>query len=82
MFVNKLSHISHAHILKSKKFFNVKSSTYYFHMKIKMLAGFQICLSELLSGLAKTIHMNLVDEPFSNSIKEIFWEKFTMPKTN
>ena len=82
MFVNKLSNISRAHILKSKKFFNVKSSTYYFQMKIKILAGFQICMSVLLSGLAKTIHINLFDEPFGNSIKEIFWEKFTMPKNN
>ena len=28
-----------------KKCFNVKSSTYYFHMKTKILADFQICIS-------------------------------------
>ena len=32
-------------ISKSKKYFNVKSSTYYFHMKKKILADFQICIS-------------------------------------
>ena len=36
-------HISHAHISKSS--FNVKSSTYYFHMKTKIMADFQICIS-------------------------------------
>ena len=43
------SHISHAHISKSKRSFNVKSSTYYFHMKTKILADFQIWISVLLS---------------------------------
>ena len=33
------------HISKSKRCFNVKSSTYYFHMKKKILADFQICIS-------------------------------------
>ena len=37
--------ISRAHISKSKRYFNVKSSTYYFHMKTKILAYFQICIS-------------------------------------
>ena len=45
MFVNKISHISRAHILKSKMYFNVKSSTYYFHMKAKTLADFEMCIS-------------------------------------
>ena len=40
MFVNKLAHIS-----KSKRCSNVKSSTYYFHIKTKILADFQICVS-------------------------------------
>ena len=44
-FVNKLSHISSEHISKSKRCFNVKSSTYYFHVKTKILPGFQICIS-------------------------------------
>ena len=46
MFVNK--HFSNAHISKSKRFFKVKSSTHYFHMKAKILADFQICISVLL----------------------------------
>ena len=33
------------HILKSKRCFNNKSSTYYFHLKTKILAGFRICIS-------------------------------------
>ena len=33
IFVDKLSHISRAHISKSKPCFNVKSSTYYFHIR-------------------------------------------------
>ena len=45
MFVNKLFTISHAHISKSKGCFNLKSSAYYFHMKTKILADFQICVS-------------------------------------
>ena len=48
MFVNKLFTISRAHILKSKKCFNVKSSTFHFHMKTKTLADFQICISAAL----------------------------------
>ena len=33
------------HISKSKKCFNVRPLAYYFHMKTKMLADFQICIS-------------------------------------
>ena len=33
------------HISKNKRCFNVKYSTYYFHMKTKILADFQICIS-------------------------------------
>ena len=40
-------HISHvrAHVSQSKRCFNVKSSTYYFPMKTKILADFQIFVS-------------------------------------
>ena len=44
MFIN-FSHITYAHITKGKRSFNVKSSTYYFHMKMKKSANFQICIS-------------------------------------
>ena len=47
MFVNK--HISRAHISKSRRYFTANSSTYYFHMKTKILADFQICISVPLS---------------------------------
>ena len=47
MFVNNFSRISCANITESKSCFNVKSSTYYFHMK---LADFQICISVPLNG--------------------------------
>ena len=45
MFVNKLSHVSRAHISESKRLFNIKSSTYYFLIKRKILADFQTCIS-------------------------------------
>ena len=38
-------HISRAHISKGKECFNVKPSTNYFHMKTKIFADFQICIS-------------------------------------
>ena len=31
--------------VKIKSYFNAKSSTYYFHMKAKILEDFQICIS-------------------------------------
>ena len=46
------------HILKSKSRFNVKSSTCYFHMKMNILADFQICISVPLSetvGIASVL---------------------------
>ena len=55
MFVNKILHISRPHISKSKRCFNVKSSTCYFHMKTKILVDFQICIS---------LPLMLVDEEF------------------
>ena len=45
MFVNKLFTYLNAHISKSERCFNVKSSTYYFLMKTNILADFQICIS-------------------------------------
>ena len=46
MFVNKLW----THISNSKRCFDVKSSTSYFHVKTKILADFQICISVPLSS--------------------------------
>ena len=48
MFLNvckQTCNISHACISQSVKGFNVKSSTYYFHVTTKILADFQICIS-------------------------------------
>ena len=44
MSVNKLFTYLSTHILERKRCFNVKSSKY-FHMKTKILADFQICIS-------------------------------------
>ena len=44
MFVKNFSHISRVDISESKKCFNVKSTTYYFHRKAKILAGFKSAL--------------------------------------
>ena len=46
-FVNfsNFSHILRAHIWKSKRCFNVKSSTNYFQMTTKILADIRICIS-------------------------------------
>ena len=46
---------------KNKRSFNVKPSTYYFHMKTKILVDFQICISAPL-----TLHEKKKD--FSKSI--------------
>ena len=45
MFVNKLFIYLTCAYLKSQRCFNVKLSTYYFHIKMKILADFQICIS-------------------------------------
>ena len=42
MFVNN---ISRAHITESEWSFNVKSSTYHFHVRTNTLANFHICIS-------------------------------------
>ena len=65
MFVNKLFTYLTAHILKSKRCFNAKSLTHYFHMKTKnILADFQICINvplisqKLISGGIKVTKQN------------------------
>ena len=51
MFVNKLFTYFTVHIPKNKKGFNVKSSTYYFQMKTKILGDLQICINiPLITG--------------------------------
>ena len=38
-------HVSRGCILKRKRCFNVKFPTYYIHVKTKILADFEICIS-------------------------------------
>ena len=45
MFETNFSHISRVHISKSKRCFSLISSTYYFHLKTKIVADFEICIS-------------------------------------
>ena len=56
MFVNKVLCISRAHI--SKRSFNVISSTYCFHMKTKIWAGFQNCISVHLKVQSRKLCIN------------------------
>ena len=55
--------MSCAHISKSKRLFNVKPTTYHFHMKTDMLADFQICVSVpfnvfIIKSLVLTFYQN------------------------
>ena len=54
MFVKKLfTYLTRAY-LKSKRCFNVKYSIYYFYMKTKILADFQICISVSLKKVSRS----------------------------
>ena len=53
MLVNKFFTYLTVHISQSKRCFNVKHSTYHFHMKTKILADFQICISVPLGWASK-----------------------------
>ena len=60
-----VSHISRAHNSKSKSYFNVKSSKNYLHMKVKILADFQIGISVPLISfltyyLVRITHFELI----------------------
>ena len=67
-FVNKLSHISRAHISKSGRCFDVKSSTYYFHI----MADFQICISAPLKfhGSTKKGNIKISQRKYLFDIKD------------
>ena len=55
MFVNKLfTYLKYA-CLKKQRRFNVKSSTYYFDMKAKIMADFQFCISVPLKNMNETL---------------------------
>ena len=78
MFVNKLSHISRAYTSKRKKYFNVKSLTYYFHVKMMILANFQICISALLFFLRLRVTQKALQMPlfssFCSSLQQIWMD--------
>ena len=53
---------SRSHISENKRCFNVKSSTCYFRMKTKILAGFQICICvplirKVQNEIERSIHL-------------------------
>ena len=74
MFVNKPFTYLHAHISKSKRCFNVKSSTCcHFHMKTEMLADFQICISV---PLTETLFFSLEE-----GISQVVKVGLSLPKT-
>ena len=60
--MQKFSHISHARISKCKRCFNVKYSTYDFHMKTRILADFQICTSVPLSYLWRKVYLGVIQK--------------------
>ena len=62
------------HISKSKMCFNVKSSTYYFHMKTKMLSDVQICvpLKVVSATLLLVCFTSLKESTFETS-KTVFY---------
>ena len=66
-------HISHVRISqKSKMCFNTKSSTYYFHMKTKLLTDFQICISvPLISHVDDLAHLNILSSSWHFCV--YFW---------
>ena len=55
MFVNKFHTYVTCAYLKNKSCFNVKCSTCCFHMKTKILADFQICISVPLKDCMKVV---------------------------
>ena len=88
MFLNVCKQTFHvSHVPKSKRYFNVKSSTYYFHMKTKILTDFQICISvPLRRGLPALIIWTRW-KPGSKYLKELLlsWKKllsYITMKTN
>ena len=61
MFVNKLfTYLTCAYLRKSKRCFNVKSSTYYFHVKTKISADFQTCISVPLNQRLKLFTFGMI----------------------
>ena len=93
MFTSKLfTYLTRLHISKSKTCFNVKFPTYYFHMKTKILADFQICINVPLRlidfyCLTKPQYTTIVpivkflDCVKSVQIRSYFWSVFSCIRT-
>ena len=66
-------HILGVHILESKRFYNVIPSVHYFHVKTKMVADFQICISVPLN---KVIWLFIITRPACDKEKIVFNSSF------
>ena len=75
-----LSRVSHAHLSKIERRFNVKFSTYCFHMKAKILADFQICISVPLRLChCKAVSVIIKQEGVYNLYSGRSWKRIIMP---
>ena len=77
MFLNvckQTSHISSVHISRTKRCFIVKSSAYYFHMKTKMLADFQACISVPLMHTVTRKPLTIYWKPLTVFTKSSSWD--------
>ena len=72
MFVNKLFTYLTCAYLRSKRCFNVKTSTSYFHTKMKILVDFQICISVPLKTKTRTAKNTLISV-FVTCVKAIIY---------
>ena len=68
------SHISSVHISRTKRCFIVKSSAYYFHMKTKMLADFQACISVPLMHTVTRKPLTIYWKPLTVFTKSSSWD--------
>ena len=68
--------MSRAHILKNKTCFNMKSSTYYFHMETEILADFQICISVPLRKIKWWVQNGPITKNGVLPVTNLFFLKF------
>ena len=70
MFVTNISYILDAYISKSKQYYNVKPSVYYFYVKTKILEDFHNCISVPLIDLHERALMLLYDDSKITSFRD------------
>ena len=75
MFLNS-SHSSHAYISKSKMCFNVRSWSYYFRMRAKRLADFQIFISVAIAT-NYNFYSFFINEKFLKCLKPLWKHIFS-----